>query len=109
MHEHDVSPRLIAVEIIFLVDHRVELPLAADGHQLHTLRHGGQVVHEEVRLAIGCRKRRPVEGPTRNRKLLLRAVDRRDLLEPRHDLRDRLADRARVRHLPPVHRARSTG
>ena len=53
MHEHDVSPRLIAVEILFLVDDRIELSFAADRHQLHAFGHGRQVVHEEVGLAIG--------------------------------------------------------
>ena len=66
MDEDEIAPRLVAVQILFLVDDRVELPLAADRHQLERCRRRRQIVNEERRLSVGGGELRRRQRSPRN-------------------------------------------
>ena len=104
MYEHNIATRLIAVEILFLVDDSVKLPLAANRHQLQALRRRREIVDKKIGLTVMSWKSWAVERTAGNRKFFFVCVDVGNLLQAWHNLGNGLANRAGVAHGPPVDR-----
>ena len=106
VHQDHIPPLLVPVQIVVLIDHRVELTFAAHGHEPQlVLRQGrdfGQFMDHKRRSAIGGIEPRFVERPSPHLKLLLGRGDRIERFVSRYHLGDPMPNGVGLLHLLPI-------